>query len=309
MLALIGILLVFGAVFGGFLLEKGNPYVLMQPAELLIICGSACGIVLVSNSPAMIRKMLAGVLSAFNPPRLGPPVFLRNLRLLYEIFVYSKRARGIMQIETDIENPENSPIFSNHPEFLQDRVTRDFVCDSLRMLVIGATTPHELDHLMDLDIDIQRRGRHEPVNALAALAEALPGLGIVAAVLGVVITMEAIGGSAESIGQKVAAALVGTFLGILLCYGVVSPVAARLEHVSEMQAQFQQVLRIAIVAFARGATPLLALEYARRSIPVELRPSFVDMETMIKRDAIIPQLPKMDEGISQTEAAGVASHA
>src|SRR5215471_3666779 len=116
MLALIGILVVFAAVFGGFLLERGNPYVLMQPAELLIICGSACGIVLVSNSPAMIRKMLAGVWSAFRPPRLGPRVFLRNLRLLYEIFVYSKRARGIMQIETDIENPENSPIFSNHPE-------------------------------------------------------------------------------------------------------------------------------------------------------------------------------------------------
>src|SRR5437764_680942 len=144
MLALIGILVVFGAVLGGFLLERGNPYVLMQPAELLIICGSAGGIVLVSNSPASIRKMLAGIVSAFNPPPLGPQVFLRNLRMLYEIFIYSKRARGIMQIETDIEQPEKSPIFSNHPEFLCDRVTRDFVCDSLRMLVIGATTPHEL---------------------------------------------------------------------------------------------------------------------------------------------------------------------
>jgi chemotaxis protein MotA len=307
MLALIGILLVFGAVIGGFLLERGNPYVLMQPAELLIICGSAAGIVLVSNSPASMRKMLAGIVSAFNPPRLGPQVFLRNLRMLYEIFIYSKRARGFMQIESDIEQPDNSPIFSNHPEFLRDRATRDFVCDSLRMLVIGATTPHELDQLMDLDIDIQRRGRHEPVNALAAVAEALPGLGIVAAVLGVVITMGAIGGSPESIGQKVAAALVGTFLGILLCYGVVGPVAARLEQVGEIQAQFQQVLRVAIVAFARGATPLLALEYARRSIPVELRPSFVDMETAIKRDAIIPPTPQMD-GITETEAAGVASH-
>jgi chemotaxis protein MotA len=173
------------------------------------------------------------------------------------------------------------------------------------MLVIGATTPHELDHLMDVDIDIQRRGRHEPVDALGAMADALPGLGIVAAVLGVVITMEAIGGPAETIGQKVAAALVGTFLGILLCYGVVGPLAARLEHVSEMQAQFQQVLRIAIVSFARGATPLLALEYARRSIPVEIRPSFVEMEAAIKRDAVIPPPPA--EGIVQTESASVAA--
>jgi chemotaxis protein MotA len=307
MLALIGILLVFAAVFGGFLLERGNPYVLIQPAELLIICGAASGIVLVSNSPASIRKMLRGIAAAFHPPRYGPEFFLRNLRMLYEVFVYSKRARGIMQIEIDIERPEDSPVFSNHPAFLRDRVTRDFVCDSLRMLVIGATTPQELDHLMDLDIDIQSRGRHEPVNALTSIAEALPGLGIVAAVLGVVITMGALGGAPESIGQKVAAALVGTFLGILLCYGVVGPVAARLEQVGEIQAQFQQVLRIAIVAFARGATPLLALEYARRSIPVELRPGFVDMETAIKRDAVIPPPPAM-EGIAETEAAGVAAN-
>jgi chemotaxis protein MotA len=226
--------------------------------------------------------------------------------MLYEVFVYSKRARGIMQLEADIEQPESSPIFSNHPLFLRDRVTRDFVCDSLRMLVIGATTPQELDRLMDLDIDIQSRGRYEPVNALGAVAEALPGLGIVAAVLGVVITMGALGGSPESIGQKVAAALVGTFLGILLCYGVVGPVASRLEHVSEGQAQFQQVLRIAIVAYARGATPLLALEFARRSIPVEFRPSFVEMETAIKRDAIIPPPPAA--GITETEGASVAVH-
>jgi chemotaxis protein MotA len=249
--------------------------------------------------------MLHGIVDTFRPQRLGPQFFLRNLRMLYEVFVYSKRARGIMQIESDVEQPEKSPIFSNHPEFLRDRVTRDFVCDSLRMLVIGATAPHELDQLMDVDIDIQRRGRHEPVNALSAIADALPGLGIVAAVLGVVITMEAIGGSPESVGQKVAAALVGTFLGILLCYGVVGPLAARLEHLSETQAQFQQVLRIAIVAFARGATPLLALEYARRSIPVELRPSFVDMEAAIKRDAVIPAPPK--DGITESEAAHVAA--
>ena len=147
---------------------------------------------------------------------------------------------------------------------------------------------------MDLDIDVQRRGRHEPVNALSAVAESLPGLGIVAAVLGVVITMEAIGGAPETIGQKVAAALVGTFLGILLCYGVVGPLASRLEGLSDGHAQFQQVLRIAIVAFARGSSPILAIEYARRSIPAEVRPSFIEMETSLRRDAKIPAIPKMD---------------
>jgi len=297
MLALLGILLVLGAVFGGFLLERGNPWVLMQPAELLIIGGSGIGIILAANSPAVIRKMIRGILAVLRPRAHGSESFLRHLRMLYEIFVYSQRAGGIMQLETDVEDPDKSVIFRNHPEFLADTETRDFVCDSLRMLVIGVTSPSELNDLMDLDIDVQRRGRHEPVNALGAVADALPGLGIVAAVLGVVITMEAIGGSPETIGQKVAAALVGTFLGILLCYGVVGPFAARLEGLCEAHSQFLHVLRIAIASFARGASPILAVEYARRSIPVELRPSFVEMEATIRRDAKIPASPK-----AQTEA-------
>jgi chemotaxis protein MotA len=173
-----------------------------------------------------------------------------------------------MEFEQDVEDPKSSRIFSNHPDFLRDRSTREFVCDSLRMLVIGVTTPTDLDQLMDLDIEVQRRGHHEPAAALHAVADALPGLGIVAAVLGIVITMQAIGGAPEQVGQKVAAALVGTFLGIMLCYGVVGPVATRLEKLAETEAQLLQVLRIAIVAFARGASPILAVEYARRSVPL-----------------------------------------
>jgi chemotaxis protein MotA len=242
--------------------------------------------------------MVRGIFMAFRPPRHGTQVFLRHLRMLYEIFVYSQRSGGIMQLEGDIDSPEQSRVFANHPDFLRDRPTREFVCDSLRMLVIGATTPHELDQLMDLDIEVQRRGRHDPVNALHSVAEALPGLGIVAAVLGVVITMGALGAAPESIGEKVAAALVGTFLGILMCYGVVGPLAARLESVSETQSQFQQVLRVAMVSWARGASPILAVEYARRSIPPELRPTFEEMETSIKREAIIPAVQQGEQGAS-----------
>ena len=295
MLALLGITLVFAAVLGGFMLERGNPYILMQPAELLIICGAAGGILLLSNPPALIGKMARGVAAAFRSPRHNLQTFLGNLGMLYEIFVYAQRAGGIMQLEDDVDDPEHSRIFSNHPDFLRDRIARDFVCDSLRMLVIGVTAPHELDQLMEVDIEVQRRGRFEPVNALSSMAEALPGLGIVAAVLGVVITMQALGGAPETIGQKVAAALVGTFLGILLCYGVVGPVAARLENLSETQAQFLQVMRIAIIAHARGASPILALEYARRSIPPEIRPTFMEMETVIKRDAVIPAVPRPEK--------------
>ena len=291
MLALLGMIIVFGAVFGGFVLEHGNPWVLVQPAELLIILGAAMGIVLVSNPWAVIVKMVQGSIATFRPPAHTSKSYLQNLRMLYELFVYAQRGGGASAMEEHIEKPAESSIFKNHPEFLRDHVARDFVCDSLRMLVIGVTSPHELDLLMDLDIDIQRRGLQEPVNALSRVADSLPGLGIVAAVLGVVITMEAVGGAPEVVGQRVAAALVGTFLGILLCYGVAGPMAARLECIAETHSQFLQVLRIAMLAFARGASPILAIEYGRRSIPMELRPSFVETETTIRRDAKIPASP------------------
>jgi chemotaxis protein MotA len=294
MFAILG--LVFAAVLGGFLLEKGNPWVLLQPAEILIICGSAAGIMVISYPPAVIRRIWLGMQVVFRSRGPDCAIFLRHLRMLYEVFVYSQRAGGIVSLEKDIDEPEKSPLFSKHPEFLADRATRAFVCDTLRMLVIGVTTPKELDYLMELDIDVQRRGHHEPVRALSAVADALPGMGIVAAVLGVVITMEAIGGSPESIGQKVAAALVGTFLGILLCYGVIGPLATRLEGLMDTESQFFQVLRIAILSFAQGASPILAIEYARRSIPVEQRPSFTDMETTLRHDVVIPPLPKPREG-------------
>jgi len=314
MLAILGVAAVFLAVFGGFLMERGNPWVLLQPAELLIVVGAGAGIVLVANPPALIRRMLHGARSVFCSPVHTRQSLLLHLRMLYEVFGFVQRA-GIVALEPDVENPAKSPIFSRYPSFLRDQDAREFICDSLRMLVIGVTTPHELDQLMDLDIDVQRRGSHEPVTALSSIADSLPGLGIVAAVLGVVITMEAIGASPETVGQKVAAALVGTFLGILLCYGVVGPVASRLETLSESQAQFLQVLRIAVIAFARGASPLLAVEYARRSIPIEMRPSFVAMEATIRRDARIPPLPKPPEpsgdyqGELQTEPAQPAQPA
>ena len=246
---------------------------------------------MVANPPAVMLRMLRGCLAAFRPPSRTPRVFLGYMRMLYEIFSYIQRA-GVMEFENDVENPATSRIFANHPEFLKDLPTRDFVCDSLRMLVVGLTTPSDLDQLMELDIEVQRRGYQEPVAALQSVADALPGLGIVAAVLGVVITMQSIGGPPEAIGQKVAAALVGTFLGILLCYGVVGPIASRFEKLGETEAQLLHVLRIAMVAFARGASPILAVEYARRSVPVALRPTFLAMEITIKREARIPPVAK-----------------
>jgi chemotaxis protein MotA len=306
MIVLAGIGLVFIAVLGGFLLERGNPWVLFQPAELLIVGGAAAGITLVANPPAVIRKMWHGAAATLRRPAHTRQYLVRHLQMLYEVFSFAQRA-GMLELEKEIEGPAESRIFSKYPEFLADPEICPFICDSLRMIVIGVTTAQELDQLMELDIDVQRRGRHEPVNALNAVADALPGLGIVAAVLGVVITMEAIGGAPEAIGQKVAAALVGTFLGILLCYGVVGPVAARLENLSEAHGQFLQVMRVAIAAFARGSSPLLAVEYARRSIPVELRPSFLDLEASIRREALGPPVPDAAAGDAAKGVSGAAA--
>ena len=177
MLALAGIALVLAAVFGGYVAEKGNLYVLLQPAELLIVCGSALGIILIANRPTQIGKMAQGTAAIFFPPRRTKQSVLRSLRMLYEVFSYAQRA-GVMALEPHVEEPESSSIFSRYPELLSDSATLRFLCDSWRMLVIGATTPLELDHLMDLDIEIQRRGDQEPVTALASVADSLPGLGL-----------------------------------------------------------------------------------------------------------------------------------
>ena len=305
MLALIGFGLVFAAVFGGYLLEKGNPWVLLQPAELLIVGGAALGIILVANRPTVIDQMGRAIRTVFSKPRHTRETFLRCLRMLYEVFVYTQRV-GMIGLEPEVEEPAKSRIFVRYPELTKDPATLAFVCDSLRLLVIGATTAQELDHLMDLDIEIQRRSNQEPVSALSSVADALPGLGIVAAVLGVVITMQAIGASPATVGEKVAAALVGTFLGILLCYGVVGPLAARLDSLGDAHTQYLQVLRTATVAFARGASPLLAIEFGRRSIPLECRPGFAAMETVIRQEARIPSAPTTPSQEEHVEADATA---
>jgi chemotaxis protein MotA len=234
--------------------------------------------------------MFQGVVGILRQPQRTRLSFLRSLQMLYEVFTFVQRA-GAPALEPHVEKPAESSIFSRYPELLKDAPTLRFLCDSFRMLVIGVTTAQELDHLMDVDIEIQRRCRHEPVSALCAIADALPGLGIVAAVLGVVITMQSIGGSPEKVGERVAAALVGTFLGLLLCYGVVGPLASRIESTGEADTQHLQVLRVATVAFVRGASPILAIEYGRRSIPQEWRPEFDQMEIQVRRDAQIPPIP------------------
>jgi chemotaxis protein MotA len=277
MFAIIGTVVVIIAIVGGYLMEHGNISVLIQPAELLIIVGAAVGTTLIANPLHVIQKLIKGVTGVFTPSKFDKAFFTSTLKMLYELFVYARK-NGMVKLETDIEEPAKSGVFMKYPAFLKDHRAVDFICDSLRMSISGGVGHYDLDQMMELDMEVHHHESNVPVGALSAVADALPGLGIVAAVLGVVITMGAIGGPPEEIGHKVAAALVGTFLGILLCYGFVGPLAAHMTKLNDAEAHYYHVLRVALISYIRGSAPILAVEFARRAIPSNIRPSFKETE-------------------------------
>jgi chemotaxis protein MotA len=198
--------------------------------------------------------------------------------MLYELFSHARKA-GTAKLEEDVDNPAKSPIFSKYPRFLKSHHALNFFCDTLRTAVSGGVEPMDIDQMMEIDLEVHHREAAEPVSALTTMADSLPGLGIVAAVLGVVITMGALGGPKEEIGHRVAAALVGTFLGILLCYGVFGPLASAMGKQTEQEGFYLGFLRMAVLAFVKGLSPIMAVEMARRAIPSGVRPSFQEMET------------------------------
>jgi chemotaxis protein MotA len=284
MFVLIGVAIVIGAIIGGYLMEHGKLMVLMQPAELVIIGGAALGTIFVGNPMHTIIGMAKAVLGALKGSPFTKAFYLEQLRMLNDIFVYARK-NGMAKLESDLDEPEKSAIFTKYPGFLKNHHALDFFCDTVRMSISGGVGPFELDQLMELDMEVQHHEGSEPAAALTTVADALPGLGIVAAVLGVVITMGALGGPPEEIGHKVAAALVGTFLGILLCYGFLGPLASNIAKMNEGHAQYMGFLRMAILAFVKGTAPSLAVEFARRAIPTHLRPGFKETEAIIKGGA------------------------
>ena len=277
MFAIIGILVVFGAVVGGYLMEHGNIRVLLQPAELLIIGGAGAGTVLVANPLHILKKIAQGIGGVFGGSKFSKQHYLEALKMMYDL-LNKARKEGLVSLEADVEEPEKSPLFNKYPAFLRDHHVRDFVCDTMRMAVSGGIEPFDMDQMMDNDMEVHHHDAGQPVSALSTMADSLPGLGIVAAVLGVVITMGALGGPPEEIGHKVAAALVGTFLGILLCYGLVGPLAANMAKSADEQHAFYHVLRVLILAFLKGIAPIMAVEIGRRAIPGHVRPSFQEVE-------------------------------
>jgi len=287
MFAILGIVLVFGAVIGGFLMEKGHIEVLIQPAEMLIIVGAATGTLLVANPVHILKGVAGGLSGVLKGSKFNKERYLSTLKMMYQ-FLNKVRKEGLLSVEMDVEKPGESTIFKNYPEFLSDHHARDFVCDTLRMAITGGVEPFDMDQMMELDMEVSHHEATEPIGALSTVADALPGLGIVAAVLGVVITMGALGGPPEEIGHKVAAALVGTFLGILLCYGVAGPLSSNMAKTAADHNSYLHVLRVLILSFLKGSAPMIAIEMGRRAIPAHVRPSFDEMEKNCKNQVAVP---------------------
>jgi len=236
---------------------------------------------LIANPLPVIIKIFKAILGVLSSNKYNKDRYLKTLRMLNELFKKGRKG-GVSALESDIEEPENSELFKAYPEVLKDHHVVDFICDTVRTGMSGTVSHYDLDQMIELDLEVHHKEVNVPVNALTTVADALPGLGIVAAVLGVVITMGSLGGPPEEIGKKVAAALVGTFLGILLCYGFLSPLAASITKQNDAESQYYHCLRTGLIAFFRGSAPILAVEFSRRSIPAEVRPSFKEMEESFK---------------------------
>ncbi|KAA0694856.1 flagellar motor stator protein MotA [Halopseudomonas laoshanensis] len=282
MLKIAGFLVVICSVLGGFVMSGGQLAALWHPFEILIIGGAAIGAFLVANPMTTVKKAAGSAPKIIFGHRFGKPFYLDVLGVLYEVLNKSRR-EGMMSIEADIEEPAESPIFSKYPAILKDKHMTEFICDYLRIMSTGNMAPHELEALFDVEISSLTEELHEPSHAVTRVADGLPAFGIVAAVLGIVITMGILGDAENAeIGEKVATALVGTLLGILAAYGFVGPFAAAMGHEAHEEANTYEAIKMCLVASAQGLPPALAVEFGRKALLPEHRPSFLELEESVK---------------------------
>ncbi|MCW0414012.1 flagellar motor stator protein MotA [Xanthomonas sacchari] len=281
MLIIVGFVVVLISVVGGYLLSNGKLGALWQPYELMIIGGAALGAFLVSTPGKIVKATIAGVLGVFKGPQYKADDYRSTLTLIYELLNKARRD-GFMALEDHVERPADSAIFGNYPKVLADHHLLDFITDCLRLMIGSNIEPHELEPLLELELEKHHHEAMAPAHALSKVSDGLPGFGIVAAVLGIVITMGSIGGPIEEIGHHVGAALVGTFLGILLAYGFVAPLSAAMEARAEQDSRIFESVKTALLACLRGYNPKIALEFARKTLPTDVRPSFADFESHLK---------------------------
>lgn len=281
MLFIIGIIVVFGSVGWGFVLSHGQLAALWQPFEVMIIMGAAIGAYLISNPFHVMIETVKLMPQVILGSKVNKAMCMDVLGLIYDILNKSRR-EGMMAIESDVENPNASAIFARYPAILMNEALARFIADYFRIISSGNLASHELEALMDQEIDARLHELELPGSALGKVADALPGFGIVAAVLGIVITMASIGGDPAVIGQHVAAALVGTFMGVLFAYGLVGPISTRMKHIAEDEIKLYDAAKASIIASMNGLAPQLAIEFGRKSLFTHGRPTFDEVDSKVR---------------------------
>ncbi len=279
-MALVGIIVVLVAVIGGFMFAGGNPILLFQPAEFIVILGAAAGSLLIMANKSTVKKMMAAIPGIFKAHAQTKQDYLDLLKTFYDLFVLAQK-EGIIGIERHIEKPKESEILNKNKILMHNDYIQDFFCDTMKLILTGLSYT-DVENVLDNDIEVYEEERKIVPAKIGSVADSLPGLGIVAAVLGIIITMKSIDQGAEVVGEHVAAALVGTFLGILFCYGFLGPMAANVEHSVEEEILYLKTIKSCIVSFSKGNAPIITVELARRTIFSEFRPSFSELENYVR---------------------------
>ena len=281
MFIIIGAIVVLVSLVVGFTMAGGKLLVLIQISEFITIGGAALGSFLIMADLGTIKKVIAAIPKALTAKHSSKDDNLSILKSLYELFLLAQRD-GLLAIEKHIETPEESEILSANTKFIKNKHAVAFLCDTLKVMLSGGVPPHEVESLMDTEIETFE-AENAPISALLTkVGDAFPGLGIVAAVLGIIVTMGSINEGAEKVGHHVAAALVGTFLGILMSYGFIGPLATNIEHLIESEVRYLEMIKACVIAYAKGNPPIVAVEIGRRTIPSDARPTFSELENYLR---------------------------
>jgi chemotaxis protein MotA len=281
MFIIIGAVVVLAGVLGGFMSEGGPLLVMYQPSEFMVIGGATIGALLIMAPFPVLKRLIGATLGLLKGDVYTKPVFVALLKTMFELFNLAKR-EGLINIEPHIEKPKESAIFQKNPFLLHHHHALPFLCDTMKLLVGGGVPAHDLEALLDADVEAAHVESGTSPALLQKIGDSLPGLGIVAAVLGIVITMQAISGPPEEIGEKVGAALIGTFLGILLSYGFFQPMASQMEMLEQSEARYFECIKAGIMAYSKGNAPVMVVEFARRTIFTGIRPSFAELEEALR---------------------------
>jgi chemotaxis protein MotA len=281
MIVILGALIVLGSVLGGFLMAGGNAWALLHLSELIIIGGAALGALVLMSPKRVLIDLFKQAFAVLKGSPYSRAAYDDLFKALYELFMLGRRG-GMVALEEHIMAPDTSAIFAKYPSFQKNKHAMEFLCNGLRPIIDGKIKPDHLKLLLEIELNAMEAEHERPIGVLTKAADAMPGFGIVAAVLGIVITMASIAGPIEAIGEKVAAALVGTFLGIFISYGFMNPLAVNMEFVSMAEMSFVRCIAASVISFASGMSPIMAIEVARRGLSSEVKPSADGLETMLK---------------------------